>query len=106
LLAEIVMTKPNTPEHLGREISCSLMCSRTYCRGDANAAQASPLLLYMRLKRDIRLLSAYLPADVFWALQNDLKSGRLKYVEARFNKPRYGSGELVSLYFSDTQPEE
>jgi hypothetical protein len=100
------MTTPKMLEHLGREITCSLMCSRTYRRSDSNATQARPLLLCMRLKRDIRLFSAYLPADVFWALQTDLKSGRLKYVEARFNKPRYGSGELISLYFSDTQPGE
>jgi hypothetical protein len=55
LLAEIVMTTPKMPEHLGTEITCSLMCSRTYRRSDANATQARPLLLYMRLKRDIWL---------------------------------------------------
>ncbi|MGJ5201387.1 hypothetical protein [Bradyrhizobium sp. HKCCYLRH1030] len=106
LLAEIVMTRPELPKHLGREIRCSLMCSRVYHRSDANGAQAHPSLLYMRLKPDLRLFSAYLPADAFWALQTDLRSGRLQYVEARFNKPRYGSGKLVSLYFSDTQPDE
>jgi hypothetical protein len=53
----------------------------------------------------VRLFSAYLPSDVFWALQTDLKSGRFKYIEARFKKPRYGWGELVSLYFSETLPE-
>ena len=92
------------PEHLGREITCSPMCSRTYRRSNANTTQARPLLLYMRLKRDIRLFSAYLAADAFWAPQTDLRSGRFKYVEVRFNKPRYGAGELVSLYFSDTLP--
>ncbi|CCD96152.1 hypothetical protein BRAO375_4970003 [Bradyrhizobium sp. ORS 375] len=32
LLAEIVMTRPNLPKHLGREIRCSLMCSRVSVR--------------------------------------------------------------------------
>ncbi len=105
LLAEIVMTKPKLPKHLGRDVSCSLMCSRIHHRSDANAAQVHPVLLYIRLKPDLRLFSAYLPTDVFLAVQTDLKSGQLKYVEARFNKPRYGSGKLVRLYFSDTQPE-
>jgi hypothetical protein len=98
-LAEIVAITPKMPAHFGQEITCSLMCSRTYRSSDNSCTLGRPLLLYMRLSRDTRLFSAYLPSDVFWALQTDLKSGRLKNVEVWFDKPRYGSGALKSLYF-------
>jgi hypothetical protein len=45
---------------------------------------------------------AYLPTEAFWGLLPELRSGRIKYIEARFNAPRYGNGELTSLYFSKT----
>ena len=58
LLSEIAMTKPKMPKHLGREIRCSLMRSRIVHRNDANAAQAHPVLLYLRLKPDLQLFSS------------------------------------------------
>jgi hypothetical protein len=64
--------------------------------------------MYMRFGRgahDKPLFSAYLPEAAFWALQADLKSGRMKYVEANFTKPRHGDGELTALYFSESPPE-
>lgn len=99
--ADIVTITPEMPRHVGQTITCSLMCSRTYRASDDNCTLGRPLLLYVRLSRDTRLFSAYLPSDVFWALQTDLKSGRLKNVEVWFDKPRYGSGKLKSLYFSE-----
>jgi hypothetical protein len=105
-LAEIVAITPKMPAHVGQEITCSLMCSRTYRRSDTSFTLGRPLLLYVRLSRDARLFSAYLPSDVFWALRTDLKCGRLKNVEVWFDKPRHGAGELKSLYFSETPPQE
>lgn len=99
--ADIVTTTPEMPLHVGQRITCSLMCSRTYRASDDSCTLGRPLLLYVRLSRDTRLCSAYLPSDVFCALQTDLKSGRLKNVEVWFDKPRYGSGKLKSLYFSE-----
>ena len=47
---------------------------------------------------------AYLPEIAYWALQADLKCGRLKFVQATFKKPHHGSGDLTSIYFSETPP--
>jgi hypothetical protein len=88
--ADIVAITPEMPIHVGQIISCSLMCSRAYRASDDSCTLGRPLLLYVTLRRDRRLFSAYLPSDVFWVLQTDLKSGRLRNVEIRFEKPRYG----------------
>jgi hypothetical protein len=104
-LADIVTITPEMPVHVGQRITCSLMCSRTYAASDESCTLGRPLLLYVKLSQDTRLFSAYLPSDVFWALQTDLKSGRLRNVEVWFDKPRYGSGKLKSLYFSETASE-
>jgi hypothetical protein len=42
---------------------------------------------------------AYLPGDAFWTIRAQLKAGTLKHLEARYQKPSGGSGELTSLYF-------
>jgi hypothetical protein len=100
-LAEIVEVTPKMPQYVGVDINCSLMNARTYRPDNNDSSLGKPFLLYMRLSRDIRLFSAYLPSDVFWALSSDLKNGRLKHVEVWFDKPRHGSGKLRSLYFSE-----
>ena len=51
------------------------------------------------LRRIGRSMLAYLPGDAFWAIQAQLKAGTLKHLEARYQKPTRGSGELMSLYF-------
>lgn len=88
-LAEIVTITPKMPIHVGQEITCALMCSRTYRASDNSCILGRPLLLYVKLSRETRLFSAYLPSDVFWALQTDLKSGRLKNVEVWFDSNRH-----------------
>ena len=117
VLCDIVAMTPNSPKHLGREVTCSLMCSREYGRvddpdeegwpriGKGQTVPERPFLLYMRLGKDGGLFSAYLPEAAYWAVQADLKSGRLKFIEASFIKPRYGNGDLTSINFSETPPE-
>jgi hypothetical protein len=115
---EIVAMKPIMPKHLGKEVTCSLMCSREFGRVDDPAEKGwprigkgqtvpeRPFLLNMQLTKDGGgLFSAYLPEAAYWALQTDLKSGRLKFIEARFIKPRRGGGRLTSINFSETPPE-
>jgi hypothetical protein len=51
------------------------------------------------LRRNGRSMLAYQPGDAFWAIQAQLKAGTLKHLEARYQKPTRGSGELMSLYF-------
>lgn len=118
VLCDIVAMTPNMPQHLGKEVTCSLICSREYGRvddpdekgwpriGKGQTVPERPFLLNMRLAKDGRLFSAYLPEAAYWALQTDLKSGRLKFIEARFGKPRHGDGHLTSINFSETPPEE
>jgi hypothetical protein len=118
VLCEILAMTPNTPEHLGKEVTCSLMCSREYGRvddpdekrwpriGKGQAVPERPFLLNMRLGKDGRSFSAYLPEAAYWALQADLKNGRLKFIEARFRKPHRGGGDLTSINFSETPPAE
>ncbi|MDA9442961.1 hypothetical protein XH98_28475 [Bradyrhizobium sp. CCBAU 51745] len=117
VLCDIVAITPNVPKHLGKEVTCSLMCSRQYdCVDDPDekvwprigkgqTVPERPFLLNMRLGKDRGLFSAYLPEAAYWALQADFKSGRLKFIEAKFIRPRHGYGDLTSIYFSETRPE-
>ncbi|GAB9206005.1 hypothetical protein BDS110ZK18_22640 [Bradyrhizobium diazoefficiens] len=117
VLCDIVAMTPNMPKYLGKEVTCSLICSREYGRvddpdekhwpriGKGQAVPERPFLLNMRLSTAGGLFSAYLPEAAYWALQADLKSGRMKYIEARFTKPRRGDGGLTSIYFSETPSE-
>jgi hypothetical protein len=43
---------------------------------------------------------AYLPADAFWTLPSMIDSEAVTRIEARFASVRYGSGELLSVYFA------
>lgn len=118
VLCDIVAMAPNMPKHLGKEATCSLMCSRQYGRvddpdekgwpriGKGQAVSERPFLLNMRLGKDGGSFSAYLPEAAYWALQADLKSGRLKFIEDTFIKPRHGYGDLTSINFSETPPEK
>ncbi|WP_247354125.1 hypothetical protein [Bradyrhizobium sp. 160] len=118
VLCDIVAMTPNVPKHLGKEVTCWLMCSRKYGRADdpgekhrprigkGQSFPERPFLLNMRLGKDGGLFSAYLPEAAYWALQADLKNGRLKFIEASFIKPRHGDGDLTSINFSETRPEE
>ncbi len=118
VLCDVVSTPPNIPKYSGMEVTCSLMCAREYGRvddpdekgwpriGKGQAVPERPFLLNLRLGKDGGFFSAYLPEAVYWALQADLKSGRLKFIEARYAKPRRGHGDLTSIYFSETSPAE
>jgi hypothetical protein len=59
------------------------------------------LLLYtVTLRKNARSLLTYLPADACWAIVARLETGTLKHIEARYQKPLRGFGDLTSLYFS------
>jgi hypothetical protein len=118
VLCNIVAMTPDRAEHLGKEVTCSLMCSRQYGRiddpddkrwphiGKGQTVPERPFLLNMQLGKEGRLFSAYLPEAAYWALQADLKSGRLKFIEASFTVLRRGNGGLTGINFSETPPEE
>jgi hypothetical protein len=102
--AEIISIIPKKPEHIGKELNCSLISSHTYRSGESGEPYTAPHLHGLNLRKDARSLLAYLPTDVFWGVLPDFRNGKLKFIEARFGKPRYGSGELISLYFSEVIP--
>ncbi|WP_315764289.1 hypothetical protein [Bradyrhizobium sp. SZCCHNR2009] len=118
VLCDIVAMQPEMSKHLGKEVTCSLMCSRKYDRvddpdevswpriGKGQTVSEMPFLLDMRIGKEGGLFSAYLPEAAYWALQVDLKNGRLKFIEATFIKTRRGGGDLISLNFSETPPEQ
>jgi hypothetical protein len=106
IVAEILAIAPSMPSHIGKELECSLISAVTYRRGDPERPPTGPMLYRVGLKKDSRSVLAYLPVDVFWGLLPEFRCGALKYVEARFSKPRYGTAELISLYFSETRPTE
>lgn len=118
VLCQIVALTPDMPEYLGKEVTCSLMCSRQYGRvddpdekgwpriGQGKTVPERPFLLNMRLGSDGGLFSAYLPEAAYWALQADLKIGRLKFIEVKFIRSRHGHGDLTSIYLSETLPEK
>lgn len=114
----VVTMTPNIPKHVGKQVTCSLMCSRQYSRvddpeeerwpriGKGQTVPERPFLLNMRFDKDGGSFSAYLPEAAYWALQADLKNGRLKFIEASFTKLRRGYGNLTGINFSEIPPEE
>jgi hypothetical protein len=99
--ARILKTEPIQSDHVGELIECSLVCSRVYTRDTTKRSVGVPLLYTIRLQRNGRSMLAYLPEDAFWAIQARVKSGTLKQIEAHYQKPIRGWGELTSLYFSE-----
>lgn len=118
VLCNIVATTPNLPRQVGKAVTCSLMCSREYGRvddpdekrwpriGRGHTIPERPFLLNMQLGKDEGSFAAYLPEAAYWALQADLKNGRLKFIEASFVKPSHGGGDLNSINFSEIPPEK
>ena len=118
VFCNIVAMTLDMPKLVGKEVVCSLLCSRQYGRvddpdekgwpriGKGQTVPERPFLLNMRLSKDGGLFSAYMPEASYWALKADLKSGRLKFIEAKFIEPRRGYGDLTSIYFSEAPPEE
>jgi hypothetical protein len=98
--AEISMREPIRPEHVGQRIECALVCARSFGQEKSVGSPLGvPPLYSIILRRNGRSMLAYLPGDAFWAIQAQLKAGTLKHLEARYQKPTRGSGELMSLYF-------
>jgi hypothetical protein len=98
--AEILKIEPPQPQHLGQQISWSIVCARSFHRGEnARRAGEVPLLYSVTLRKNARSLLAYLPADAFWAMLARLETGKLNYIEACYQKPSRGFAELTSLHF-------
>lgn len=87
-------------QFLGRQIGISLICARSFGGEESSPATGKPFLMSVQLRKKGCSIAAYLPADAFWALPEMISSGAVTHIEARFDKPRHGSGDLQSLYFA------
>jgi len=87
-------------QYLGQRIEISLVCARSFGAEASTTPTGRPFLMSVQLRKGACSLMAYLPADAFWSLPAMISSGAVTHVEARFDKPRYGSGDLQSLYFA------
>jgi hypothetical protein len=84
---------------LGQPIAMTFACARRF-KKDADHAENEPVLFPMNLRKTGCSFMAYLPADAFWTLPSMIDSEAVTCIEARFASVRYGSGELLSVYFA------
>ena len=87
-------------QYLGQRIDISLVCARSFAAEASSPASGKPFLMSVQLRKSGCSLMAYLPADAFWALPEMISSGSITHIEARFDKPSHGSGDLQSLHFA------
>lgn len=97
--AEISEIEPSQTQHLAQRLSCSIVCARTFSRAPPQKSGGHPLFLSVNLKKNNRSTLAYLPGDAFWTIQSRLEAGTLSFLEASYEKPTRGSGDLRSLHF-------
>lgn len=100
IVGEIEDISPAQKRFLGQKIEMSFISARSFSRKDPGVTIDKPFLLPIQLRKDRCSLMAYLPADAFWALPNLISSGAVTHIEARFAKPHYGTGDLLSVYFA------
>lgn len=90
---------PSRSQYLGHRIEIALLCARSFGEEPSNST-GKPFLMSVQLRKRGCSLAAYLPADAVWALPSMISSGTITHIEARFDRLRYGSGDLQSLYFA------
>jgi hypothetical protein len=86
--------------YIGERIEMSFICSRSFARSEPTRPTDKTFLLSVELRKGRCSLMAYLPADAFWALPSMISSGGVTHIEARFDRPHYGTGDLLSVHFA------
>lgn len=84
---------------LGQRIDMSFICARSFSRKEPRPTADKPFLLPIQLRKDTCSLAAYLPAGAYWSLPAMISTGAITHVEARFDKPLYGTGDLLEPVF-------
>jgi hypothetical protein len=59
-----------------------------------------PLLYSVPLRKGTPSLLSYLPGDAFWAILARIETGKLRQIEAHYEKPPRGFADLASLHFT------
>ena len=94
----IVCISAGHTQHVAQPIEITFGCAATYAADERTPLSDKPFLLLMILRKHQRSFMAYLPAAAFWSIPAMIEAGRLTHIEARFNRPRYGSGKLLGVY--------
>lgn len=94
----IVRISAEHTQHVEQPIEITLGCAATYAADERTPLSDKPFLVRMNLRKHQRSCMAYLPTVAFWSILAMIEAGRLTHIEARFDRPRYGSGNLLSVY--------
>lgn len=100
IVGRIERIGPARKQYLNQRIEMSFVCARSFAAEVSCVATGRPSLMSLQLRKRACSLIAYLPADAFWALPALISSRAISHVEARFDKPSYGIGDLQSLHFA------
>jgi hypothetical protein len=87
-------------QYLGQPIDISFGCSRSFSGQERTPTTDKLFLLSMRIGKQGCGCMAYLPADAFWAIGPMIRSGAVTHIQASYERPRYGSGPLLSIYLA------
>lgn len=100
MFGRIVTISPQYKQHVGAEIDMAVIRAQSFSRDNPTPTADKPFMVSLILKKNSRSLTAYIPADAFWALPGMISSGAVTHVMARFDKPWHSSATLLSLYFA------
>ena len=95
--ATIETIDPKLKRHLGKTIRLSLGASG-YQLSDAEGSER-PVLFPINLRGEKRDISGDIPSNALLALPGMIESGRISFVWAWFEPPKYGSGKMRSITF-------
>jgi hypothetical protein len=93
---------PRHQRFLGQPLEMAFICATLFEGKHPTPKADKAVLLPLELRKDRRSLMAYLPSDAFWALSRMIPERLITHVEARFSGLRYGTADLLSVYFSQT----
>lgn len=100
LVGVIERISPRYERFLGQSLEMAFVCARSFQAKEPTPKADRPLLLPLELRKDRRSFMTYLPGDAFWALCRMIPARLVTHVEARFSGLRYGTADLLSVYFS------
>ena len=91
---------PRYRRFLGQPLEMAFVCARSFEGKERTPTTDKPLLLPLELRKNQRSLMVYLPGDAFWALSRMIPDRLITHIEARFSGLRYGTADLLSVYFT------
>lgn len=93
----IVETCEKLEQHRGKEIEIRLACERFLPDVSQSAERAH---LSLTLRKNLRLMVAYLPSDAIWGLPGLIASKAITHVQVDCDELHRGEATGLSIYFS------